>query len=160
MKPLLILAAASLFLPSIMEAQPFRGEGPPAMERIEQLKKVRMIEALDLTEDQSIRFFARLNAHNKEKEELHQRKMTALDKLDRMVRNEMEAAEYRKTFPEVLEIDSEMTALEVRFFDGLSDILSEEQRAKLLLFERQFHRELQDALQTIQRRRHWPGDHE
>jgi molybdopterin converting factor small subunit len=127
------------------------------MERIEQLKKVRMIEALDLTEDQSVRFFARLHEHNKAKEDLHQRKMTTLDKLERMLRNEVGEDELRTTFPEVKDLDQEMLALDAQFFDGLSDILSEDQRARLLLFERQFQRELQDALQTIQRRRHGPG---
>lgn len=151
------LIAVLVLSPCFVAAQPMRGEGPLAMERIEQLKKVRMIEALDLTEDQSIRFFARLNEQNKVKEDLHQRKMAALDKLERLVRNEVDDDEYRKIFPEVTEIDKEIQAHDERFFAGLTNILSEDQRARYLLFERQFQRELQDALQTIQRRRHGPG---
>jgi hypothetical protein len=131
-----------------------------AMERIEQLKKIRMIEALDLTEDQSIRFFARLNEHNKERENLHRQKMAALDKIDRMVRNQVDDDDLRNAFPDVNGVDQKIQALERRFFDGLTEILSEEQRARFLLFERQFQRELQDALQTIQRRRHGPGEPE
>lgn len=155
---LLPLIALLVLAPAVSPAQPHRGEGPLAVERIEQLKKVRMIEALDLTEDQSVRFFARLNENNKAKEDLHQRKMAALDKLERMVRNEVDSDEYRKVFPEVTERDKDIQALDARFFDGLGDILSEDQRARFLLFDRQFHRELQDALQTIQRRRHAPGE--
>jgi len=139
-----------------MTAQSFRGEEPLAVERIEQLRKVRMIEALDLSEHQAVRFFARLNELDKAKEDLHERRTAALDKLERMVRNEAGSDELRNTFPEVTAIDKEIQGLDAEFFDGLPDILSEEQRAKLVLFERQFHRELLDALRTIQRRRHEP----
>jgi hypothetical protein len=145
--------AAIVLAPAIATAQPSAGEKPLAMERIEQLKKVRMIEALDLTEDQSVRFFARLNEHNKSKEELHRERMTALDKLERLIRNEAGNDEYRQTFSDIAAIDQETRDLDTAFFDGLADILSEEQRGKLLLFERQFHRELQDALRAVQRKR-------
>ncbi len=157
MKQLLSCLAFALMYTVPLAAQPFRGEGPLAMERIEQLKKVRMIEALDLTEDQAVRFFSRLHEHDKAKEDLHQQRMAALDKLERMVRNDVKEEEYGRMFPEVNSLDQEMQDLDRRFFDGLNDILSEEQRAKLILFERQFHRELQDALMTIQRRRHGSG---
>ena len=143
-----------------LAAQQSRGEGSLAVERIEQLKKVRMIESLDLTEDQSIRFFARLHEHDKAKESLHQKKTAALDKLERMVRNDVKEDEYGKMFSEVNDLDQKIQILDRGFFDGLGDILSEEQRAKLILFERQFHREIQDALMTIHRRRQGPGSGE
>jgi hypothetical protein len=40
-----------------------------------------------------------------------------------------------------------------KFFNGLSDILTITQRAKLLLFERKFERELRDAVRETQHRR-------
>ncbi len=144
--------------PAFTFAQPVTGEEPLAVERIEQLRKVRMIEALDLSEHQAVRFFARLNEHNKAKEDLQERRTASLDKLERMVRNEAGSDELRNTFAEMTGIDQEIHGLDAKFFSGLPDILSEEQRAKLLLFERQFHRELLDALQAIQRRRYGP-DH-
>jgi len=44
------------------------------MERIERLRKVRLIEMLDLKEDQSVRFFARMNEHDKVRKELKRQK--------------------------------------------------------------------------------------
>ena len=55
--------AVMLFLPALLWAQP--GPGPRPYERVEQWKKVRMIEMLDLNEEQSVRFFARMNDHQK-----------------------------------------------------------------------------------------------
>ena len=45
-----LFIALFLIAPACMTAQSFRGEEPLAVERIEQLRKVRMIEALDLSE--------------------------------------------------------------------------------------------------------------
>ena len=141
-------------------AQPSASTEPRALERIEQLKKVRMIDALDLSEDQSVKFFSRLHERDGAREGLRQKKMAALDKLERMVRNDVKSEEYSGVFPELNELDQKLLDLDQKFFESLSDILSEEQRAKFMLFERQFHRELQDALMTIQRKRNGGGDGE
>ena len=148
---LMVLLAA---LPAVSQPRP--GEGPRAVERIEQLKKVRMIEALDLSEEQSIRFFARLNEHDKRNQDLMDERSAILDRLERLVRNEADDEEYRGLFSEVSEVDRRVVEEEAKFFDGLSEILSESQRARYLLFGRQFRRELQDALQFMHQRRGGP----
>ena len=58
-----------------------------------------------------------------------------------------------KNFPDALAIDSRMIEERAKFFNGLSDILTVTQKAKLLLFERKFERELRDAVRDTQRRR-------
>lgn len=136
------------------QAQPF---GPPPgrrnMERIEQLKKVRLVEMLDLKEDQSIRFFARLNDHENAVRALGQEKMEILDRIERLVRNEAEAKEYEGMFPQIAAVEDRMVAERKKFFDGLADLLSSEQRGKYLLFERQFERELREAMKEVRQRR-------
>jgi len=132
-----------------------QSEGSKAVERVEQLRKVRMIEILDLTEDQSVRFFARLHEHEKTRNGVTAERTSLLDRMERLVRNKVDPGQYRQPFAEMLSIDDRLFREEQRFFDGLSDVLSEEQRAKLLLFERQFQKELMDALIQIQKRR--PG---
>ena len=138
--------------------QPLQAGDPLVVDRIEQLRKVRMIEALDLSEEQSVRFFARLHDLNKSKEKIRQQKTAMLDKLERMVRNDVK--EYRDIFPQIATHESEALEVEREFFNGLSEFLSDEQRAKFLLFERQFQRELQDALTSIQRKRSSPANGE
>ncbi len=143
-----------LVLPLVALAQP---PGPPEgsrpFERIEQWKKVRLIETLDLKEDQSVRFFARLNEHDAQRRQLHKARGEALDRLDRLVRNHGSAAELEKAIPEVQAASEKISEEDRRFFSSLNDILTVEQRAKLVLFERQFEKELREAMREAQRKR-------
>ena len=141
----------------VAEAQPF-GEGGPPFERIERFKKVRLIEMLDMKEDQSVRFFARLNEHDNAKRELFKAKMDLLDKIERLVRNHASESEFDKVFPDVASANAKIFEDDQKFFDGLKDILSVEQRGKFLLFERHFEQELREAMKEVQKRRHRMGD--
>jgi len=153
LRSITVVALFSLYSSVSLYAQSSPPGGPRAVERIEQLRKVRMIEALDLAEEQSVRFFSRLHEHEKASQELGERKSAVLDRLERLVRNRGDAGEYHSLFASVHEADEEIQAEDERFFAGLGDILSEEQQAKFLLFGRQFRRELQDALELMHRRR-------
>lgn len=129
------------------------GQDKPSFERIQQLMKMRMIETLDLKEEQSVRFIARFNEHEKRRHELMKLKGEGLDRLEKLVKESGDEREMEKTFPDALAIDSRMIEERAKFFNSLSDILTVTQRAKLLLFERKFERELRDAVRDTQRRR-------
>jgi len=150
--------SASLLLILLAIAPALAQPGPPpggqrGWERIEQLRKVRLIEMLDLKEDQSVRFFTRFKEQETTRRDLMQQRDEALDKIERLIRNDADSTEYLPVFDEVQGIDEKITTERKRFFDGLSDILTIEQRGKLLLFERRFERELRDAFREAQRRR-------
>jgi len=147
----LLLALLSF---SILSAQPPRPPDQRPYERIEQWKKVRLVEMLDLNEEQSVRFLARMNEHENARRELMKEKVETLDKIERLIRNNADGKEIEKVFPEVEAIDAKIVDEGKRYFDGLADILSPEQRGKLLLFERRFEKELRDAMREAQRRRH------
>jgi hypothetical protein len=153
------------FLSSVLSALPLFAQTPSAppdngkpMERLEQLKKVRMIEMLDLKEDQSVRFFARLNDHDKVRKDLRKERNDVLDKLERLIRNRADAAAYDKVFAEVKDVQDRMLAEERGFADGLKDILTVEQRAKLILFERRFEGELREAIRENRMHRQPGGE--
>jgi Spy/CpxP family protein refolding chaperone len=143
----LICATAAL-------AQP---PGPPqegrSFERIQQWKKIRLIELLQMNEDQSVRFFARMNEHDTERREMMKKKSEMLDRVERLVRNRAEPAEFEKAIPDILAAEDQIRAEQRKFYLSLTDILTPERRAKLLLFERQFERELREAMREAQRRR-------
>lgn len=153
---LLLLLPLVLSL-STIHAQPFEREGPP-FERIERFKKVRLIEMLDMKEEQSVRFLARLNEHENVKRELVKSKMELLDKIERLVRNNADKKEFEKLFPDVTAANRKILDEDEKFFAGLSDILTTEQRGKYLLFERHFEQELREAMKEVQKRRHRMGE--
>ena len=141
---LLIAAAVQL------SAQP-KKDGRP-MERVERFKKMRMVEILDMSEDQSVRFFARHNGFENTRRELTRQKDESLDKIERLLRNNADPKEYEKVFSEIEATNRKIGEEKLKFFNSLSDILTIEQRAKLMLFERRFESELRDAVRQVQQR--------
>jgi hypothetical protein len=149
--------ACLLFLPPALLAQTGRPGDAPAGERpydrIENLRKVRLVEVLELKEDQSVRFLARMNEHDNARRGLIKERGDALDRLERLVRNKADDSEFEKAFADVAAVDDRLTAERRAFSAGLSDILSPTQRAKMLIFERRFEKELREAMREAQRRR-------
>ncbi len=151
-----IREALCLFLlcTALAPAQP---PGPPqggrSYERIQQWKKIRLIELLQMNEDQSVRFFARMNEHDAERRAMMREKSEMLDRVERLVRNRAEPSEFEKAIPDILTAEDQIRAEQRKFYLSLSDILTPEQRAKFLLFERQFERELREAMREAQKRR-------
>jgi Spy/CpxP family protein refolding chaperone len=138
---------------SVAAAQPFpMGDERPS-EKLEQFKKVRLIELLDMNEEQSVRFFARLNEHENAKRVLMKEKMELLDRVEKLVRGDADQKAFEEIFPEVAAITTKIQQHDHEFFAGLSDVLTATQRGKFLLFERHFERELREAMREIQKRR-------
>jgi len=153
----LVSLAVLVLLPLCARAQG-SGQGEPQgsdrpSERIENLRKVRLVEVLELKEDQSVRFLARMNEHDAARRSLMKDRGDALDRLERLIRNKADDAEYEKAFADVAAVDDKIAAERKSFFSGLSDILTPTQRAKMLIFERRFEKELREAMREAQRRR-------
>lgn len=134
-------------------AQPLGGPPGRASERIEQWRKIRLVEMLDMKEEVSVRFFARRNDHEKAKRELFKERDAALDRLERLIRVGAPAAEFEKAFAELADVDARVAVGEKEFLNGLSDILTIDQRAKMVLFDRRFEGELREAMKEQFRRR-------
>lgn len=149
---------AMLLMTMALHAQPGSPMDGPGRERIERFRKMRMIELLDLKEEQSVRFVARLNEFENTRRELNMRRDEVLDKIERLVRNNADEKELENVFPELEAISRKIGEERLRFFSSLSDLLSVQQRAKLLLFERRFETELRDAVRQRMKDRRGFGD--
>lgn len=116
--------------------------------KIEQLEKVKLIETLNLSEEQSIRFFARRNEHRKQMQELDQKidEMTSL--LEKLIRSEDKTStgEQKKLVENILNLRIQAEKSKKDFILSLDDILSTEQISKLVLFEKQFREEIRRVL--------------
>jgi hypothetical protein len=141
-------------------------EGPPpddqgnqgrGYERIQQLRKVRLVEMLELREEQAVRFMARFNAFEEQRKKSMDERGEAMDRLERLVRNNADSVEYEKAFAEIMKIDERLVGDRHSFIAGLGDILSIEQRAKFILFERRFQKELREAMREAAHRRRFGG---
>lgn len=116
--------------------------------KIEQLEKVKLIESLNLNEEQSVRFFARRNEHRKEIEKLELRADEIIRDLEKLTdeQNDRNIAEQKRLLNEFLDIRVQIENKRKQFILSLNDILSPEQVSKLIVFEKRFKDEIRKIL--------------
>uniref|UniRef100_A0A7V3E764 Periplasmic heavy metal sensor n=1 Tax=Ignavibacterium album TaxID=591197 RepID=A0A7V3E764_9BACT len=146
MKNLLLLVLLFIMISNVPAQE--RREHRMMDSKIEQLEKVKLIEALNLSEDQSVRFFARRNEHRKEIEKLEMRSEELIkqmeDRLDETTDKNL--SEQKKLLNEFLDIRIQIENKRKQFILSLNDILSQEQITKLVVFEKRFRDEIRKIL--------------
>jgi len=119
-----------------------------AHEKIDQLEKIKLIEILGMDEETSIRFFTRHAEFKKVLGENQARCDKQIGVLDDLVNggNQTSPTEYKKQINEFWKLETEMLNERKKFYDSLSGLLSDEQVAKLIVFEKQFRDEIRQIL--------------
>jgi Spy/CpxP family protein refolding chaperone len=151
---LLILGIAIAF------AQPLNPEVPPPPERpapkelIETLRKVRLIEELKLTEEQSVKFFPKLNEIREAREKFDQERKALIDELrDLLGKEKKPADQINAKIDKLFQLEEEFNNKESGLKKELRKILSPEQQARFILFQLRFEREMREMIQDIRERR-------
>lgn len=144
MKKHFSLLLICILIPAAILAQEKRDHKGPR-EKIEQLEKLKLIEALDMDEETTLKFFTRRN-------ESRNRIDVMNDSLDAITENleskftKGDDAGYKDLVNTYLAIENQITAEHARFINSLYDILSNEQVAKLVVFEKRFREEIRHLL--------------
>ena len=149
----LLIVAAGVAPALTASAQPFDGERGPASEKIEQLRHMKMIDALDLTEDQSVRLFAREKEHRKAQHELAKKRDEAIQNLDKLIKDNASDDQLLAGIDKVAAIGRQMQANREAYVRGLKDILSVKQIAQMVVFDQKFIKEIRTLLQSLRQRR-------
>lgn len=150
---LCLLFGVMLSVPSAAQDAPMmRGKGA---ERIEQLKKIRMMEELNLKEEVWIKFFARYNKHRDDVEDIAKERIKAVRRLEELETTNASDAELGKAVTDILDIEKKMSELRSRYYDDLKEILTQKQIAQYIVFEWKFYRNLRERLQEMEKNR--PG---
>lgn len=146
MKQLIFLMILMVTVITGTEAQNRNRQGPH--KKIEQLEKIKIIEILNMDEETSIRFFTRHAEFKKVMEENQIRCDKQIATLDELVQrgNQTNSEEYKKQMNEFWKLETEMLNERKKFYDSLSGLLSDEQIAKLIVFEKQFRDEIRHIL--------------
>jgi len=113
---------------------------PRAKERINMLKKLKMIEAMELDEAKSEKFFAKFNTHSKQLEDkrIEQRELTK--KLNDATKNN--SKEISALTEQLLKTHEEFNQMNSEKNKDLRTVLSEMEFAKYLVFESRFTHEM------------------
>jgi hypothetical protein len=132
------------------QGAPMLGRGA---QRIEQLKKVRMMEVLKLDEETSIRFFNRYNRYQDELREIQKSREDVYRNLETLRKSGASDAEFERALQELRAVDGRWLEARDKYWKELRGVLSVKQLASYVLFEFNFNRYLRDLMRETQRER-------
>ena len=156
---LLLTVVAALALPSIADAQPRdRPERRQERlhERIQDLRKVKLLDLLDLEGDQVEKFFAIYNKYEDKIADAKKQIDDAARELQGAIGNDASEAELGKLTSELRDRIRAMEQLIEQRFDDSRKVLTPRQYAQYVVFEARFRDELQRMI--LDRMRRMRGD--
>ena len=120
---------------------------------IEKVKIYRLTQELDLTTEQAQTFFPRLHELEKLEKEFHEQKLEMLDELKMLVVEEGKENEIVIIVNEFEDAQQKKMEEQMNKLHDMWMVLTPVQRAKFLIFEDDFHREIRDMIKEIKRHR-------
>lgn len=117
-----------------------------AKERIQQLKKVKLLEILKLDEKQSDAFLTKYSSIEKKIEEKKSNLDMAIGDLESTVRRSAGSDEIKSKSQKVEQLQNELLKVMEESRNSIKGLLSEENYAKYLIFEHKFKDEVQKAI--------------
>ncbi len=154
MRSFRIIVLGFIVLSTSLLAQPFppSPEGGPGFksqlrEKISIIRMWKLIDVLELGEEQAMVFFPALNQHDADIEKLNQDENRLLDELELDLTNGIaNDKRLQARIDSVIDLRTERSQIDAEFFQKIADILNAEQRAKFLLFDRKFDKEMRKAI--------------
>ena len=154
MRSRIAIAAALLLWASSLAAQERlappggRPQGMPPIERLEELRFQRLQEALGLTDEQTQMLRRQVNANREAIRLSLERERSAVQALERTLASEpVDEQALQRNLDAVDAARAEMERVRRDQMAGLARILSPEQRAKFLLFNRRFDARLRELVE-------------
>ncbi|MBI5646044.1 MAG: hypothetical protein HY962_03865 [Ignavibacteriae bacterium] len=151
--PLLLLLPLTLILTANACAQDDEPGGVNGRQRLEQYRHLKMIEALDLNEEQAIRLFAREKEFRASEKARAEQRQDILARLRTLSKGTPSEADVQKEITALTNIAAEMAAARRDYVLGLKDLLSTKQIAQLVVFEDTFMKEVRRILESQKGRR-------
>jgi len=118
-------------------------------ERLEKFRKMRLIEVLKLDEEEAVRFFAKQSFHEDKIHDLMKTRNETLDLVEKLVQDKGDLKELGKAADRMKLTDSEIFSERQRYQDELRQFLTAVQFGKFIVFERDFGRQVRDAMQEM-----------
>ena len=139
---LLLLFAATLIYPQDRQSRDFKKHS----KKFEQLEQLKLLEILNLDETNAVKFITRRNKNKENMRSIMDQMDEVFNKLEELVENDSKSKNYNELINQVLLLETKIANEKSNFLKSLKDILSDEQIAKVILFERKFKRDVRNAL--------------
>lgn len=148
------IGVAILFTAMSVHAQSaFEGPHGDVMRRIEELRKVRIMDALKMNDTTAVKFLNRWNEFHLRMQELMERRNALVDHLEEIINKSGEQDELAPAVEQLLTLDRELAQLRIKFYENLKSILTPRQIAEMIVVDRKFNQEVRKIIGDIQRRR-------
>jgi hypothetical protein len=149
---LLILCVAGIStLVCAQDAQP--APQGKALERVEQFKKIRLMELLNLNDESALKFFARYNKYQELLRDLRKQLVQAFGRIQALRKSQAADAEYDKVVSDLLTVESQFEEAKTKYVGELKDVLTSKQLAEYLAFEFRFQQNLRELARDAQQLR-------
>jgi Spy/CpxP family protein refolding chaperone len=156
MKSLPFLALISLLMAALpaapLLAQP-EDSPRPALEKLDQVRRIKLIEFLDLKEEQAIRYFTREKDFRAAEKDLFAKRRGLIEQMNGLAKAEAGEADIQKKMAEIYDVDQKILSARWDFTRKCGDILTPQQVGKLVVFEQHFQEEVRKALREFPRQR-------
>jgi len=148
MKNITIILMAVFFSSAFINAQDGRHHHKGPGEKMKDLENAKLIEALDMDEETTLKFFSRRNAHREKMEGIRKKEDEHLKKINELIEKigDQNDPLLKKAVEEYFQIRSEMNEERKSFINSLSDILNYKQIGRLIVFEPRFRDEVRKIL--------------
>jgi len=148
MKNIKLVLLIILLFSTALIAQKGKWQDEEAREKFEQLEKIKLIETLEMDEETTLRFFSRRSEHRKQQDEIQEKIKSNIDNLDVMLKSGRVVAteEFKSKIDEINNLELQLEKNKVEFLNSLFDILSYEQIAEMIIFEKRFRNEVRKLL--------------
>ena len=114
-------------------------------EKARMLMKWKLTEYLDISEEQGDTFFPRFNSFQKEHKSIHKQIGELFNEVDEMINDDkIDVGKIKEIKNQINELNHKRHQLKSEFIENNQDILTDEQLAKLLVFEHKFKRKLKN----------------
>lgn len=145
----IFISICIIIFSSMQSFSQMRDEPPQHMrDKLIQLENIKIIETLNMDEETTLRFFSRRNELHTKADNLTKRSDEIITQLEVIFKagKVYTEAELKSLIVEANNIHTEIVQTKSEFINSLDDILTTEQIAKLIIFERRFRDELKRAM--------------
>jgi len=146
MKRILVIL---LFLLGFLTAQENRTDDPRVI--IEKIRIYRLTKELDLTTEQAIEFFPKLNELQKIDKDFRARQKEILNDLKVMIHGDAEQKEIAKSLSRYETIFRENVERQLDKMEEIRKLLTPVQQARYLIFQDEFEREIRNMIKEVRK---------
>lgn len=129
---------------------PVRG---PGAERIEQFKKIRLMEALKMDDETSIKFFSRYNKYIETLRGIQKDHNELIDRLQDLNKSNANNSDIEQAIKDIGMSEEKIAETRSKFVEELKGVISIKKVAEYIIFERNFNKNLREIMRDIAKER-------